>query len=138
MSKADKPTDDSIDEPVVEVFLTERALSDIATIRDYSRETWGEVVAENYLNEIDASLARIERFPHLLRQEPEFASRLLFYRTGKHLLVCDRIDDTVILLTVLHASLDLPRRIGDFEPNLITEAEILHKQLIASRKTPNR
>ncbi len=104
-------------------------MRDIRAIHAYSVERWGQATADEYVDQLDSALQRLEESPGLLRQEPEFASKLCFYRCNKHYFVCDRIGDRIYVLTVVHTSMDLPKRIGDFEPSLVAEAEILHRKL---------
>ena len=40
----------------------------------------------------------------------------------------------VYVLTVKHGAMDLPESIGEFEPQLLREAAILHETFIASQK----
>ena len=55
---------------------------------------------------------------------------------NKHLLVCDRQSRVVFLLTVIHASRDIPSRLAEIAPTLAAEAELLHKQLRRSERRP--
>ena len=116
------------------LLLTRRALRDIAAIETYSIENWGKQTAAKYVANLEAALIRIQERPDLLRPEPEFHARLSFYRAGKHLLVCDRQAETIFLLTVIHASRDIPSRLAELEPTLAAETELLHKQLSSARK----
>lgn len=111
------------------VILTRRALRDLRSIETYSVERFGQDVADKYIDQLNLALQRLKESPGLLRPEPEFASKLRFYRCNKHYFVCDQIDDCIFVLTVVHTSMDLPRRIGDFEPGLVAEADILHRKL---------
>lgn len=113
----------------VELELTNRAMSDLAEIHAFAVEHCGQATAHAYLDDVNAALARLRQYPDLLRSEPQFATHLRFYSAGRHYLVCDRIDDTIFVLAVVHASRDLPQRLADCEPTLLAEAEILHKQL---------
>ena len=116
------------------VRLTERALLDIADVEEYSIETWGKRVANRYLADIEAALIRLSDNPDLLRFEEPFHKSLRFYQVAKHLLVADVIDDTIFILTVVNAQLDIPTRLAELEPTLVAETELLHLQLKKSRK----
>ena len=111
------------------VFLTQRALADLREIERYSTHEWGRKTADRYLDDIAAALDRIRENPEILRLEPDFASGLFFYRVKKHFLVCDFQEETVIVLTVIHTSMDLPARLLDLEPRLVAEAELLQSKL---------
>ena len=117
------------------VHLTERALRDILEIEAYSVEQFGRRAASRYLADLEAALGRIAEHPDLLRQESQFHPALQFYRAGSHLLVCDRQDMGIFVLTLLHGSMDIPERLHELEPTLQVETEILHRKLRQSRRT---
>ena len=117
------------------VHLTHRALRDIANIESYSIEKFGEQVAEQYIGKIEAGIGRISDNAELLREESLFHDSLKFYRIEQHLLACETgIEGKIIILTVLHATMDIPSRLAELEPKLSMEAEMLLKQLCRSSK----
>jgi plasmid stabilization system protein ParE len=111
------------------VELTQRALSDLRAIEQFSIMEWGRKTADNYLDDIAAALDRLQKNPGILRLEPDFAPGLCFYRVKKHFLVCDDQDDLVIVLTIIHTSMDLPARLLELEPRLVTESQLLRAKL---------
>lgn len=111
------------------VQLTQRALADLREIERYSVKEWGRKAADNYLDDIAAALDRLQENPGILRLEPDFASDLYFYRVKKHFLVCDHQGESVIVLTVIHTSMDLRARLLELEPRLIAEAKFLQGKL---------
>jgi toxin ParE1/3/4 len=111
------------------LLLTQRALQDIQAIYDYSVERWGKRTAERYLDDIEAGLDRVKTQPALLRREPDFDAALSFYRVDKHLLVCDARPESIVVLTVVHASIDIPARLAELQPTLAAEVELLHRRL---------
>jgi len=115
------------------VVLTERALSDLRAIDAYSVREWGAKAAAKYLDGISAALDRLRENPAILRLEAELAPDLFFYRIKKHVLVCDFDGRTVIVLAVIHTSMDLPARLLDIEPRLVLEAEMLRNKLRMKR-----
>lgn len=117
------------------VHLTNRALRDIASIESYSLERFGEQVAAQYVGKLEAGIGRVSDNAELLRDESLFHESLKFYRIEQHLLVCETgIEDKIIILTLLHASMDIPSRLAELEPKLSIEAEMLLKQLYRSSK----
>jgi toxin ParE1/3/4 len=117
------------------VHLTHRALRDIVSIESYSIEKFGERVAEQYIGKLEAGIGRVSDNAELLREESLFHDSLKFYRIEQHLLVCETgIRGKIIILTVLHATMDIPSRLAELEPNLSIEAEMLLKQLHQSSK----
>ena len=114
---------------MAKIVVTDRAVRDIREIESYSVEQWGSRTADRYLAGFEAALVRIEESPDLLRAEPEIAPCLRFHRVGKHFFVCTVIDETIYLLTVIHCAMDLPARVGELQPTLHEEAELLHRRL---------
>lgn len=111
------------------VLLTQRALDDIRSIESYSLEQWGRKTTEKYLDDLASALDRLKLNSEILRIEPDFAADLYFYRVRKHVLVCDYDRRTVIVLTVIHASMDIPARLVELQPQLIAEAQFLRDRL---------
>lgn len=111
------------------LLIAQRALSDIAEIEAYSIAEWGAQVAARYIEDIQAALVRIQEQPDLLRPEEGFQPQLSLYRVNKHLLVCDRQPQAVFLLTLIHASRDIPSRLAELAPTLASETVLLHEQL---------
>lgn len=115
------------------VHLTERALRDIAGIEAHSIEQFGKRVANQYIDKLEAGLVRIAENSDLLRSETPFHESFQFYRVEKHLLVCETgIAGKIIVLTVLHASMDIPGRLAEVEATLSLEIEMLLRQLRGS------
>jgi toxin ParE1/3/4 len=112
------------------VHLTVRALRDIVRIELYSLERFAKEVAAQYIGKLEAGIGRISDNAELLREESLFHESLKFYRIEQHLLVCETgIEDKIIILTLLHASMDIPSRLAELEPKLSIEAEMLVTQL---------
>ena len=117
------------------IHLTDRALRDIASIEAFSIEQFGKRVASKYIDKLESGINYIAENPSLLREETPFHRSLRFYRVEKHLLVCETaIDTRVIILTVLHASMDVPSRLAELEPSLKAEVEMLAKWLRDAQK----
>ena len=115
------------------VHLTERALADLREIEVHSVQQWGRKVADRYLDDLQSGLDRIRENPEILRLDLEFAESLYFYRVNKHILVSDLHASQVIVLAVIHTSMDIPVRLRELEPRLIEEvamqrAALRHKR----------
>jgi plasmid stabilization system protein ParE len=113
----------------VKLLITERAIQDIAGIEEYSIAQWGKRVATKYIADIEAALIRVQENPELLRTEEGLYPALAFYRVSKHLLVCDVRPKAIVLLTVIHASRDIPSRLAELAPTLAAEVALLHERL---------
>ena len=116
------------------LLLTERALRDISEIEAYSIGQWGKRTASKSIADLEAALVRVQEKPELLRPEPDFHADLRFHRINKHVLVCDVQPKLILLLTVIHASRDIPSRLAELQPTLTAEVEMLHKKLRAGKK----
>lgn len=112
--------------------LTRRALSDIHGIFEYSTARWGKPTAEKYIDDLEAGLKRIQEHPDLLKPEPDLHDALQFYRVNQHVLVCDVHPKSIVVLTVIHASMDILSRLAELEPILNAEVKILHERLRGS------
>lgn len=112
-----------------ELLLTDRTLSDLRDIERYSIENWGRKTADKYLADIELAFQRVSENPTLLREQADLPAALRFYRVNKHWLVCDVRPDVIIVLTVIHGSMDLPHRLAELQPTLPTEAELLQAKL---------
>lgn len=110
------------------IFLTQRSLTDLRDIENYSIQQFGQKAANRYLDHIEAALDRLRVDPSILEMEPAFCPGLWFYRVQKHVLVCDMDNDQILVLTVLHTSMDLPARLQELEPRLHAEAAWLHEK----------
>ena len=117
-----------------DLLLTDRSLSDIAEIERFSIEQWGKKTAARYIADIEAALLLLQENPALLRAEDDLHPELRSYRVNKHLLVCDVQQSTIFLLTVIHASRDIPDRLAEMQPSLTQEVELLHQNLSMSKK----
>ena len=116
-----------------ELVLTQRALRDVQAIFDYSAKRWGKSTADKYLDDIEAGLERLKAQPELLKSVPDSPPALTFYRINKHLVVCDARPEAIVVLTVVHASMDIPARLAELQPTLVTEVELLHHRLLAKK-----
>jgi plasmid stabilization system protein ParE len=115
--------------PTTKLLLTQRALRDVQAIFDYSSEHWGKKAADKYLDEIESGLERLKAQPSLLKPQRDFHPALMFYRVNRHLLVCDALPGSIVVLTMVHASMDIPARLAELQPTLIAEVELLHGRI---------
>jgi toxin ParE1/3/4 len=109
----------------VKLLLTDRALRDLQGIERYSVEEWGRDAAEKYLADLEAGLQRVRENPRLLQPNLELHESLRFYRVKKHLLVCDVQSNEIVVLTVIHATMDIPSRLAELQPSLGAEVGFL-------------
>ncbi|MAI72501.1 MAG: hypothetical protein CMM01_16565 [Rhodopirellula sp.] len=114
----------------VALHMTQRSLCDLVAIETYSVEQFGRRVANQYLDKLESGINRLKENPDLLREEPPFHASLKFYRIEKHVLVCETgVRGKIIVLTLLHGSMDIPARLAELEPALVMEVAVLRKKL---------
>jgi len=118
----------------MKLYLAQRALRDIAEIESYSVAKWGKRAAAKYIADLEDAIKRIKDTPDLLRPVADFHSELRFYRANKHLLVCDVQPKGIFLLTIVHASRDIPSHLAEMQPTLAAETELLHDKLRQRKK----
>jgi len=104
-------------------------MNDLQLIENYSTEQWGLTTARRYMEDMEAGLDRLRVHPDLLVFDAEISPDLGFLQVNKHVLICTHTIDKVIVLTVLHTSMDLPTRLFELEPQLKMEAVILRQSL---------
>ncbi len=110
--------------------MTERSLRDLVAIEAYSIEQFGRRVANQYLDKLESGINRLKENPELLREEPPFHTSLKFYRIETHILVCETgVREKIIVLTLLHGSMDILARLAELEPALVMEVAVLLKKL---------
>lgn len=114
---------------MAKLLLTSRALDDMQDIYDYSVAEWGEQTALKYIRAIENIFSLLKENERLLKLNKKISSRFMVYPVKKHCLICDVVEDTIFVLTVKHASMNLLERLKELGPNLDEEAKILYKRL---------
>jgi toxin ParE1/3/4 len=118
----------------VKLRLTERAIADLIAIESYSNVQWGKRVTTKYLSDLEARLQLIQSNPELMTGVEGLPKALNCYPAREHVLVFDVQPKSLVLLTVIHGSMDIPSRLGELVPNLAAEVELLHGKLRSHRK----
>ena len=76
----------------------------------------------------------LQENPDLLQDKSAISTHFKFYRVREHFLVCIKLKDVLLVLTIKHGKMDLSSRIGELEPTLVQEANLLHQRLVAAEK----
>ena len=116
------------------VGLSRRAVRDSEKIERYSEDRWGKRTAEDYLDSVEDALERLKQQPDLLRAKKDISEHFKFYRVREHFLICVQIHERIYVLTIKHASMDIPQRISELEPQLLLEAKLLHRAFLAAKR----
>ena len=72
--------------------------------------------------------------PGILRPLEGLPAPLRSYRVNKRFLVCEVARESIVVLTVIHGSIDLPNRLGELVLQLAADVAMLRDQLDSSRK----
>src|SRR5690554_7311165 len=92
--------------------LTNKAISDLLNIWDYTVETWSKRQAEKYYNQLIATCKQIAENPKIGKEYYEVKTELLGLKTGRHIVFYETIDKEVKIIRILHERMDLENRIG--------------------------
>jgi len=107
------------------VHVTKRALLDLKEIRSFSEERWGKRTASEYLQKIDQAIQLVQRSPGILRTKRGLPDSFYIHRVEKHFLVFAKLGNKLFLITATN----LPERLHELEPTLLTEARLLAESI---------
>lgn len=94
--------------PVVLTLEAEDALQDIAL---YTMDRWGEEQARDYVGHIREACFRLAANPSMGRLRRKFgAVEFREFHVGNHVVIYALRPADVLIVGVLHAAMDLPRR----------------------------
>lgn len=95
------------------IDLTEAALQDLRSIRDYTLFTWCEEQEQKYLDGIWAKFETMSADPERFRRREKWFPGCRFAVHGKHVILF-RIEGKVLqIVRVLHGSMDLGSQLED-------------------------
>ncbi len=115
---------------MVTLHITDRAALEIEQVQEYTKQQWGQDQADKYIADIDRILQLLQEYPDLLQTKTQISQYLKFYATGKHILVFEKINDEIYLITVKHTAMDLDSRMPELEPVLKEEVRALRARLL--------
>lgn len=91
--------------------LTPRAERDLKDIWLYTAETWGDDQAEAYIAALEKQFEALTASPFMGPARPDVCKECRYLPEGKHLIFYRVDGDTVVILAVLHASMDIARHV---------------------------
>jgi len=112
----------------------DRAHYDLQEITDYSLKKWGKKAASRYLEDIQTALSLLQENQDLLRNKSDISPHFEFYRVREHFLVCTKLKNVLLVLTIKHGQMDLPNQLLELEPTLLQEIHLLHQRLMDTEK----
>jgi len=84
------------------------AEADLASIWDYTVETWGIAQAQRYLGNIEQAFADLCDDRNRGRLFSELKGEFWRYRSGSHIILFERTGQGISVLRVLHNRMDIP------------------------------
>jgi len=95
----------------MKLILTEAALDDLQSIRDYTLETWGSEQEEIYLNKLWSRIEFIRSDPSRYRLRDELFPGCRIASEGRHVLLFRVGEDSLEIVRVLHSAMDFKRQV---------------------------
>ena len=88
-----------------------QAEKDLLDIWLYTFSEWGEQQADDYLETLDAAIRLLAEQPLMCRERTEFTPPVRIHRHENHLVVYLAMDKGIKIIRILHASMDLPKKL---------------------------
>ncbi len=95
-----------------DIRLSVAARDDLMDIWRDTAERWGPDQADRYLDEIDTALKALARNPRRGAECPDLLPGARRQVTGRHLVFYEEDATRIMVIRVLHQSMDLPRHLG--------------------------
>jgi toxin ParE1/3/4 len=84
------------------IYVSSKAEADIDSIIEYTKKSWGQRQADDYLTKIENSFKLLARNPLIGRSCEAISPGLHRYEVGKHVLFYASALDGVMIIRVLH------------------------------------
>lgn len=86
--------------------------NDLIEIYQYTFETYGKAKAESYFAELTDAMVIISESPYIYRERTEFVSPVRIARAGQHLVVYSIEENFVLVVRVLHSSMEIEEQLS--------------------------
>ncbi len=93
--------------------LSKSAENDLSEIWNYTKQTWGEIQAERYLNKLEARFLDLAAERSKGRPRIDIDLEYLCYHEGKHLIFYQPYQGGIAVARVLHERMDIAGQIED-------------------------
>ena len=91
--------------------LTPEADHDLIEIYVYGFLNFGEPQAEQYFSELKDCFQLLSETPFICRERTEFTPPIRIHHHGRHLVIYVVQDDQILIVRVLHDSMDVKRHL---------------------------
>ena len=95
---------------MLDLIIRALARDDLRSILTYGVEEYGRDQAESYLRVIDVTIDRVREFPEIGAIYSGLKQPLRSIISGKHRIFYERSDDIIMIIRVLHQSMDVRAR----------------------------
>lgn len=89
--------------------LTPRAERDLKDIWLYTAEAWSDEQAEIYVASLEKQFEALADSPYMGAARPDIEQGYRYFPEGKHLIFYRVENETIVILAVPHASMDIER-----------------------------
>ena len=90
---------------------TPEADNDLIGIYVYGFKNFGEEQAEKYFSELEDCFQLLSETPLICRERTEFTPPVRIHSHGRHLVIYVIRGDLVLIVRILHDSMDLPQHL---------------------------
>lgn len=106
-------------------FLTARALQNIADIKHYSLQEFGEKTTKTYLDRLQQGFQKIAKNPEIGRLRHLRSAPFFMAPVEKHFVIYDIGENGIFIVAVLHQRQDIESIITKFADKLAEDIDAL-------------
>jgi toxin ParE1/3/4 len=92
--------------------FTGKAEQDLATIIDHTLVNWGVAQAGKYVDGLEELAATLAQTPDIGKSRDDLDKGLIVFPYEKHLLFYRKERQGIVIVRILHESMDAPRHLG--------------------------
>ncbi len=93
--------------------VSNRAIEDLRAIGRYTQERWGEEQRRKYLDGLDDAFQSLSEFPRMAPEREDFDPPIRIHHHEKHLIIYSVEEDRVLIVRILHQSMDVPAQLSN-------------------------
>ncbi len=104
------------------LVLTEVAHADLASIRRYSRRTWGQDQTSTYMEALRETMKGLLRSTVVMRARDDLRVGIQMATSGRHCIFFEADDSRILVVRVLHDRMDYLRHLDTSHPDAADES----------------
>lgn len=97
---------------MTQIKFTNAARRDLKSIFTYTVRTWGKQQAEKYSAQLKAHMLDISTRTAFSKPVQVSRNNLKQSAVGRHIVVFEQTDAQILIVRILHASMDIPRQVS--------------------------